>query len=126
LVYVVAGEGQYGVWTLPIDDIEMLVNRVGGAAIPKFTQLLLRRHDVDELAELAVQITPAALNMLNQRVRLILGQDEDLANTRVHAVRQREIDDAVLAAEWRGGFGAVVGELHETLSPPSRHDDCQS
>ena len=61
--------------------------------------------------------------MLDQGVRLILGQDEYLADAGVDAIRQREIDDAVFAAERRGRFGALVRELHETLTAPARHHD---
>ena len=123
LVDVVAGENQHRLGPVLMNDVEILVNRIGGAAIPDFAELLLRRNDVDELAELAVQVPPAALHMLNQGVRLILSQDEDLADAGVHAVRQREVDDAVLAAERRGGLGSVVRHLHEPLTPTACHDD---
>jgi hypothetical protein len=36
--------------------------------------------------------------------RLVLGGDEDAPETRVDAVAQREIDDAVGAAKVHGGF----------------------
>ena len=72
LVDVVAGEHEHRLGAMLLDDVQVLVNGVGGAAIPDFAELLLRRNDVDELAELAVQVAPAALHMLNQRVRLIL------------------------------------------------------
>ena len=83
---MIAGEHEHRFGAMLLDDVEVLVNGVGRAAIPDLAELLLRRNDVDELAELAVQVTPAALHMLNQRVRLILRQDEDLANARVDAI----------------------------------------
>ena len=123
LVDVIAGENQHRLGAMLMNDVEILVNRIGRAAIPNLTELLLRRHDVDELAELAVQVAPAALHMLNQGVRLILREDEDLADARVDAVRQREVDDAVLAAERRGRLGTMVRQLHEPLTAAARHDD---
>src|SRR5688572_20811402 len=120
---VVACENEDGLGTMLMNDVEVLVNGVGRAAVPDLAELLLRRHDVDELAELAVQVTPAALHMLDQGVGLILRQNEYLADPGVDAVRQREIDDAVLAAERRGGLGALVRELHEALTAAARHDD---
>src|SRR5690606_11653307 len=102
---------------------EVLVDRIGRAAIPRIAELLLRGDDVDELAELAVQITPAASDVLDQRLRLVLRENEDLADPRVHAVRQREVDDPVLAAERRRGLRAVVRHVHQTLTAAARHDD---
>ncbi len=123
LVDVVAGENQHRLGPMLIDDVQILVHGVRRAAIPNLAELLLRRNDVDELAELAVQIAPAALHMLNQGVSLILRQDEDLADARIHAIRQREVDDAVLAAERRRGLGPMVRQLHEPLTAAARHDD---
>ena len=123
LVDVVAGEDQDGLGPVLMNDVQILVDGIGRAAIPNLAELLLRRHDVDELAELAVQVAPAALHMLNQGVSLILRENEDLADARVHAVRQREVDDAVLAAERGGRLGAMVRQLHEPLTTAARHDD---
>src|SRR5690606_30058380 len=95
---------------------------IGRAAIPPLAELLLCRHDVDELAELAVQIAPTARDMLDQRMRLILREDEYLPNAGVDAVRQRKIDDPVLAAERRRRLRAVVRELLQPLAPTSCHD----
>src|SRR5688572_8914887 len=106
-----------------MNDVQILVNGVRRTAVPDLAELLLRRHDVDELAELAVQVAPAALHMLDQGVRLILSQDEDLANARVDAVRQREVDDAVLSPERRGWLRSLIGQLHQPLPAAARHDD---
>src|SRR5690606_7080678 len=106
-----------------LDDAEILEHRVGRASVPPFAVLLLGRHDVDELSEFAVKISPAAAYMLNQGVCLVLRQDEDLADARVDAVGQGEVDDAVLAAERRRGFRPAVRHLHETLAAAACHDD---
>jgi hypothetical protein len=84
---------------------------------------LLRRDDIDELAELAMQVSPTPLDMSNQGLGFVLGEYDDLAQTRVHAVRQREIDDSVFAAERRRGLGAMIRELLKTLTATARHDD---
>ena len=126
LVNVIPGQDQHRLRPMLLNDVEVLVDRIRCAAIPDLAKLLLRRNDVDELPELAVQVAPAALHMLNQGVRLILSQDEDLANARVDAIRQGEVDDAVLAAERRGGLGSMVRHLHEPLTAAARHDDGNS
>ena len=48
-----------------------------------------------------------------RRVRLVLGGDADAADAGVERVREREVDDADLAAEVDRGLGAAVGQLLE-------------
>ena len=47
-------------------DIQVLIDRVGGAFVPAALDALLGRQQFDELAELATQKSPAALNMEQQ------------------------------------------------------------
>jgi hypothetical protein len=42
--------------------------------------------------------------------RLVLGEHQDFANAAVEAVRQREVDNPVDAAERHGRLGAIAGE----------------
>ena len=91
-----------------LDDVQVLEHRVGGAAIPMlFVDALLRRHQVDGLVQLRAQEAPAALDVAQQRVALVLRHHADAADARVDAVRQREIDDAELAAEVHRRLGAL-------------------
>ena len=106
LVDVVAGEHQHVLGPVREQQVEILVHRIGGAAIPLLADLLLRRNHFHELAELAAQEAPAALHVLDQRLRLVLREDGNLADAGVHAVGQHEVDDAELAAEGRGGLGS--------------------
>ena len=98
-------------------DVEVLKHRVGGAAIPgRLVETLLRRQQIEEFAHFRTQKRPAHLQMAQQAVRLVLGQDRDAANSRIQAVRQREIDDAELAAKKHRRLGAPVGQLLETAA----------
>src|SRR5579862_7048115 len=63
--------------------------------------------------------------MAQQAVRLVLGQDGDPADVRIEAVRQREIDDAELAAEEHGGLGAAVGQLMQPAPAAAGEDERQ-
>ena len=82
---------------------------------------LLRRHDVDELAQLAAEIAlPAEVDVPVEAHRLVLGEDEDLAHAAVEAVREGEVDDAVDAAERHGRLGAVAGERLQARAPCRR------
>ena len=76
-------------------------------------EALLGRQQVDELVHLFVEERPAALNVLHQRVRLVLGDHADAADAGVQAVRRGEIDDAEFAAKVDGGLGAGGGQIFQ-------------
>jgi hypothetical protein len=107
------------------NQVDVLVDGIRRAAIPHRTELLLRRHHLDEFAELAAQVTPAVLHVLYERLRLVLREDGDLADTGVHAVGEYEIDDAELAAERGRGLAAMRRQVPQPLAPAARHDDGQ-
>ena len=75
---MIAGEHEHDLGAVLIENVEILENRIGGAAIPNLAEFLLRGHELDELAELAVEVSPAALHVPNQGLRLILRQYDDL------------------------------------------------
>ena len=114
LVDVVAGEDDHVFGAVGLDDVDVLVHGVGGAVVPLVLgDALARRQDVEALVALRPEEVPAALQMADQAVRLVLGGDADAADAGIERVRQREIDDARLAAEEDRGLGAAVGQLHE-------------
>ncbi len=97
-----------------VDDVDVLVDRVGGADIPLcFRHALAGGQDVEALVALGTEEVPAALQMADQAVRLVLGGDGDAADAGIERVGQREIDDARLAAEIDRRLGAPVGQLHQ-------------
>ena len=60
---------------LLLDRVDVLVDGVGRALIPVLVDPLLRRHDVDELAQLAAEIAlPAHVDVPVQAHRLVLRQ----------------------------------------------------
>jgi hypothetical protein len=61
-------------------------------------------------------------DVLDERVRLVLGQHRDLADAGVDAVRQREVDDAELAAERGRRLATVLGEVPQPLAAAAGHD----
>ena len=91
-------------------EVEVLVDRVGGALVPVRGDALLGRQQLDELVEAAVEEGPAALHVADQALRLVLRADADAPDAGIDAVRQREIDDAELAAERHRRLGAPVGQ----------------
>jgi hypothetical protein len=91
LVDVVAGQHHDVVGAVAGQDVLVLVDRVGRAAVPAFlVHPLLRRQQVDELVHLALQEGPAALQVAQQAVALVLRDDADAPDAGVQAVGQRE------------------------------------
>jgi len=120
---VIASQDQHIVRIVVADNVEVLEDGVGGALVPIDFDALLRRQQFDELVELAAQKTPAALDVLDQAMRLVLRDDANTADAGVETVGQREIDDAELAAEWHGRLGAPVGQLVQPAAPPAGEDE---
>ena len=123
LVDVVAGEHDRPARLLPLDRIEVLVDGVGGAEVPVLPDALLRRQDLDELAELGIHDAPAHADVAVQALGLVLRHDEDLAQARVDAVREREVDDAIGSAERHRRLGPVAGQREEALPGAAGEED---
>ena len=81
-----------------------------------FGDALAGRQDVEALVALRPQEVPAALQMADQAVGLVLRRDADAADAGIERVRQGEVDDARLAAEIDRGLGAPVGQLHQAAA----------
>ena len=108
LVDVVAGEDQDVVGAAVLDDVEVLEDRVGGAAVPLGDPAPgdVRLEHLDP-ARVPVEVPrPAEADVVVERARVVLGQDDDVGDPGVHAVAQREVDDPVLAPERHGRLGA--------------------
>ena len=117
LVDMVAGEDDHELRRVALDDVDVLIDRVGRAEIPhRLGDALRGRQDVETLVAFGPEKVPAALQMADQAVRLVLGGDRDAADAGIQRVRQREIDDARFAAEIDRGLGAPVGQLHQSAA----------
>ena len=116
VVDVVAGEHEH-VRRLPVlDRVEVVVDRVRGAAIPTAFVAVVRWPAGDELLEPARQEVPAEADVLLERARLVLRQDVDATQARMDAVAEREVDDAIGATERHGGLRAVHGQRLEAIA----------
>ena len=125
LVDVVAGEDQHVLGLLGADGVDVLVDGVGGAQVPVLAHPLHGRQDLDELAQVAGHDVPALADVAVQRQRLVLGEDVDVAQVGVDAVGERDVDDAVDAAEGDRRLGAVAGQGIQALPRASRQQDSQ-
>ena len=112
LVDVVAGEQDDVAGGVALDDVDVLIDGVGGPGIPaRIGHALARRQDVEALVALRAEEVPAALQVPDQAVGLVLRGDADAADAGVERVGEREIDDPALAAEVHRRLGPVVGQL---------------
>jgi hypothetical protein len=102
-----------------MQDIEVLVDRIGRAAVPTLVDALLGRHHVDVFAQARLEEAPAALDVADQALGLVLRQHADAAQAGVDAVAEREVDDARLSGERHGRLGAPVGELLQPGAAPA-------
>ena len=86
-VDVVAGDDQDVFRVVAPQKVHILEDRIGGALIPlRLVNLLLCRQQLDELVETPVEKAPAALDVANQAVCLVLCGNADLADARIDAV----------------------------------------
>ena len=105
------------------DDVQVLEDGIGGPGVPgRLDDALLGRPQLYELPKLPAQETPPLLDVQDQGMGLVLGEDGDAAHAGIDAVRQGEIDDPELAAEGDGRLGAPTRELHESGAAPPGED----
>ncbi len=107
---------------MSLDDVDVLIDGVGCAFIPlRFRHALGGGQNIEAFVPLRAEEVPAALQVADQRMRLVLRGHTDAADAGVQRVRQREIDDARLAAEIDGWFCPPVGQLLQAAAaPPAR------
>ena len=117
LVDVIAGQDDDVFRRVARDDVDVLEHRVGRPGIPGAVRHpLARGQDVEALVALEPEEIPAALQMADQAVRLVLGRDADAADAGIERVGQREIDDPGLAAEVDRGLGAPFGQFEQAAA----------
>ena len=107
-----------------LDDIHVLVHGVCRAGIPHVLAHPLRRgQHVEAFVALGAQEVPAARQVPDQAMRLVLCRHRNAADAGIDRVGQREIDDARFAAKIDGRLGASVGQLHQprAASPLPAH-----
>ena len=74
-------------------------------------------------AAVAVEVPRAPeSDVVVERARVVLGQDHDIVDVGVDAVREREVDDPVLTAERNGRLRTLLGEDREAFALAARED----
>src|SRR5712691_1300556 len=114
LVDVIAGEDEDEFRALAADGVDVLVDGVGGTLIPLLRDAHLWRENFDVIAE-SGEGRPAGANVAVQAEGLVLSKNEDAAEIRINAVRERDVDDAVERAERNGGLGAIASKRPQAV-----------
>ena len=97
-----------------LDNVHVLVHGIGRAGIPHVLgHALGGRQHVKALVTFLAQEVPAARQVTDKAVRLILRRHRNTANARIDGIGQSKVDDARLAAEIDGRLGAPVGQFHQ-------------
>ena len=122
-VELVAGEDEHAAVRVRLDVRQHLPDGVGGALKPVLrVGGLLGGQDGHEAAREAVEAVRLRDVAVEAR-RVVLREHEDAPEVRVDAVRDRDVDEAVLARERDGGLGAVLGERVEPRPGAAAEDD---
>ena len=109
-IELIAGENQHDFNARLLDVAEVLPHGVGGALVPiGVVERLLGGQNFDEAAVEGVEIVRAA-DVAVQTDGIELGEQIAAVQTRSDAVRQRDIDQAVLARHGHGRLGTVLGQ----------------
>ena len=125
-VEVVAGEDQVVVGVVAREVARRLAHRVGRALEPVgAVGRLLGGEDLDEAAR--EQVQPVGLrDVAVERRGVELRQHEDALEAGVQAVADRDVDQAVLAAERHGRLRAHVRQREEARAAPAAENQGQA
>lgn len=116
-VDVVAGEDEDFAGAGFFDDVEVLVDGVGGAVVPVGVGAAeVGLEDLDAAFGGIVAPGAAGADVVEEGAWAVLGEDGEFAEVAVGAVGEDEVDDAVVAAEDDCWFGALFGEDGESVA----------
>src|SRR5204863_1984777 len=103
------------------NQVQVLVDGVGRAAVPLRTGALLGGHAVDELPHHGAE-PPATRDVGVERLRLVLGEHLHPQHAGVGKVGEDEIDDPVSATERGRRLGPLLRQGSEPAAFSSRED----
>ena len=118
LVDVVAGENHDVLGVKAVDEVDVLVDGVGGALVPALLLVVALVGGQDLGAAVGLVQAPGltVADIFIQLQGLILGQDAHGIDAGVDTVGQGEVNNAVLAAEGDGGLGGLFRQDIESAA----------
>src|SRR5262245_5619991 len=111
--------------SVPLNQVQVLINGVGGALIPILTHAHLGRNGRDKVIAKEIRGAPYLFEMLQQRLRLELGQNINGKDAGVHKIGKHKVNNSVPASKRHSGLGSVCRQGIETLAPATREDNAQ-
>jgi hypothetical protein len=108
--------------SIPLKEIKVLTNGIGGTSIPIEPHSLLRGDYLQKVAQLPAENIPAVFQVVMERLGLVLGENNNLVYLRIDTVAQGQVDEAIDPTERDSRFGAVPGEWHEPFAPTTSHN----
>ena len=122
-VDVISRENQRILGAASLQQVEVLVDGVRSAAVPRFSRPHLRGNRRDVFSQFGVVDGPPVTQVLLQRMRLVLREHENAAQSGMKAVAEREIDDAISSAEGHGRLGPLGRQWMQARTDSARQDD---
>ena len=128
LVDVVAGEDDYIVRIIQVQEADILIDGVGSPLVPGALVALAHVGGEDMYAAIgAVQVPGLArADVAVQLQRTVLGQNANCVDAGVDTVGQGKVDDAVLAAEGDRGLCYMAGQGVKPAALPSGQQHCHN
>ena len=123
---MVAGEDDHIIGIKTVHEVDVLVDGVGGTLVPAglLVETLVGGQHLSAALRLVQTPGLTIADIFIQLQRLVLGQNTDGVDTGVDTVGQREVDDAVLAAEGNGGLGGFLRQYLKTASLTTGQKHC--
>ena len=112
-VDVVGGEHRDGVRRVRLQELQVLVHRVGSAFVLSAQSVRARQQYLDGAARPGEPGCPRRLDVRDQRRRLVLGEHVDGGDPRVDQIAQDEVDDAKAVGELERRLGVLGSERIE-------------
>ena len=121
-VHMIAREDEHAVGIIHLDEVHVLIDGVGRAGKPRpaLPRALIRGQDVHAAVDAVEVPCLAAADVAVEQQGLVLREYADGVDAGVGAVGQREVDDAVLAAERETGLGDLRREGVQPRALPAR------
>ena len=118
LIDVVAGEDDHILRVEPVDEVDVLIDGVGGALVPALLLVVALIGGQHLGAAMGLVQVPglAVADVFVQLQGLILGQDAHGIDAGVDAVGQGEVNNAVLAAKGHSGLGGFFRQNIESAA----------
>ncbi len=105
-----------------LDEVDVLVDRVGGSPVPALAGPFLGRNRENEVIGKNGAEAPSLLQVFGQGLRFELRQDVEGVNPGIDEIAENKVDQPVFTPERNGGLGPFLGQGIEAAAfPPGQN-----